>query len=334
MHISKKIKFFVLICAVSLSLSSCARLTDAAINREDSDSFLFLFAGFDDAAENTDVIFTLGYDKSERRVTVAQIPRDTYFEFGDGQNKINQYYATMRSQGVGREAAMKKTAETIELLFGTQFDGFLGVTTDAFRDVVDSIGGIDIELSHDIEISLDTDESPIILKAGNNHIDGALAERFVRYRRGYAMGDLGRIDAQKMFLNALFKKVASGVTLPTLISIANTLQQKAVTDISLVDAVRLLLGNLGQGGGGTTLFATVPGEAIQNENGLSYYVLNRKCAAELAKRYMFATEEFDPDYRLAKDDNAGFMNIYEDENFVLREYSADSIKDMRINKNY
>ena len=325
-----KNKIFMLftIISVTLSMVGCSVKTKEVIKHCDGNRSLFLVAGFDDAAENTDVLFTLGYDSSTDTAYVAQIPRDTYFNFGKQQNKINQIYASARAEGMSPEAAMKYTSETISEAFGTEFDGFAAIGISTFVSMVDAIGGIDIDLSDDMNISAD-EEKLVILKKGHNHIDGETAEQLVRFRSGYAMGDLGRIDAQKIFLNALFKKISGGLTLLDLVRLANTFYNDVVTDIKLSDAIQTLSGGLSKKGDKTVMYATVPGEPVNYKN-VSFYILNRKSAAEIAERYMFSENDFDADTRFCNCTDQISKDIYYDDGIAIREYISDRIGEIKI----
>ena len=208
-------------------LAGCSPAVKKVAADYEKDKYVFLVAGFDDAAENTDVLFTVSYDAGNSEVRVAQIPRDTYFAFGRVQNKINQLYASKISEGKSQKIALSEASKEIADAFGTEFDGFFGVKIDTFKKIVDTLGGLDVELNSDKSINLDG-EDPIVLKKGTNHIDGAVAERFVRYRSGYAMGDLGRIDAQKLFLNALFSKAVSGIKIQTIFKLATIVEREVI----------------------------------------------------------------------------------------------------------
>lgn len=323
----KMAKLICLITCITAIFTACAPRTDDVMKKYENKQYLFLVAGFDDAAENTDVLFTMSYDKASDITRIAQIPRDTYYNFGGTQNKINQYFATKRQAGEDKSTAMKSTADMISQLFDVTFDGYIGISTAAFRRVVDAIGGIDIEVPADMNIAIDGEE-PLLLKKGSNLIDGAGAEQFVRYRSGYIMGDLGRIDAQKMFLNALFGKISKNLTLPTILKIAGVFRTEAVTDFKLSTITALLLDNAN--GSGITYYATVPGEPTVSETGVSYYVLNRKSASELARIYMFSGGNFDPERRCFNKDSVSFTNIYEDDGFSIKEYVSDEVKGLRI----
>ena len=328
----KKLSLLLCITVVfALLLSSCAPTLSDALQRYSSPKrYVYLVFGIDDAAENTDVMFTMSYDSSEGAVRIAQIPSDTYYAFGKSQNKINQIYASKIAGGKSARQALEESGNEISELFGAKFDGYIGITIDTFKRIVDAIGGIDVKTSEDMTFSLAPDEDPIVLKKGINHIDGEGAERFVRYRQGYAMGDLGRIDAQKIFLNALFGKVLSGLSLPDIIRVINSFQNEVITNIKVSDVISAFVEALGSQENKKAFYATVPGEPTNSSTGLSYYVLNRKSAAEIAKVYMFADGEFDKNYKCVNFEELGFVNIYEDGNIKIHEYSNDNVSDMRI----
>ena len=322
-------KILILVACLFVAMSSCRAVAENVLTNEQDGECLYLISGFDDAASNTDVLFTLGFDKLQKKIFVAQIPRDTYFNFGSGQNKINQLYASLRARGMDSFSAMKKTADEIAGLFGTSFDGFIGLTTEAFRVIVDSLGGIDIKLNSDIQMDFEG-ESPFVLNAGINHIDGKTAEKLVRYRAGYARGDLARIDIQKIFLNALLSKLSSGITLPQILSVASAINDKIVTDINIVEIADFIIGNVSLLKGAESSYVTLPGEAIQDRYGISYYVINRKSGIEISKRYMFSKSEFDKERRLLREDDVGFVNIYEDDSILPREYNSSNVSQIRI----
>ncbi len=325
----KKTLLLNIIFIMLLSLFSCGTKNKDTVSASEKQRYVYLVAGFDEAAENTDVLFTVSYDFKTNHVYVAQIPRDTYFGFGKAQNKINQIYATRRLYGDDQNTAMKYLSDTLAEAFGTVFDGYAGVTVETFKKTVDALGGIDIELPSDMTIT-STDGKVVVLKNGINHINGDVAEYFIRYRKGYVTGDLGRIDAQKFFLDALFKKIASGISLPAIISIARTLNDDIITDVKLTDGISLISEILRSEGDKTTYYVTMPGEAIQSDNGISFYVLNRKNAAEVTRKYMNSEKEFDLKRVFYNSGEIGFVNIYDDSMSEYREYSNSTLNEISI----
>ena len=112
----------ILLLALSVCLSACASKAGERVSADSLDKQLFLVVGFDDAAENTDVIFTLGYDRAGKSISIVQIPRDTYCEAGTSQNKINQIYATARSRGLDKNEAMVELADTVSKVWLHRLD--------------------------------------------------------------------------------------------------------------------------------------------------------------------------------------------------------------------
>ena len=87
----------------------------------------------------------------------------------------------------------------------------------------------------------DTGGPLINLKEGQQHLDGAQAEQLVRFRKGYAQQDIGRIDTQHEFMFALIGKVFdSENVLSDLTSLVNTVYKYVNTDISLGDCLGYL----------------------------------------------------------------------------------------------
>ena len=86
---------------------------------------------------------------------------------------------------------------------------FMSVNFDGFIEVIDVLGGVDFEVPFNMVYDDPVQGLHINLKKGMQHLDGKKAHDFVRFRqgnpgyRGYANGDLGRIEAQQAFMRAL-----------------------------------------------------------------------------------------------------------------------------------
>ena len=77
--------FFAILLLTTVFLSFSSLFAKA----EGSDSYTYLVLGLDDANKNTDAILIAHYNGEANTVTMLQIPRDTYCNYGRGQNKIN-----------------------------------------------------------------------------------------------------------------------------------------------------------------------------------------------------------------------------------------------------
>ena len=290
-------------------------------------TYTYLILGLDDAAQNADVMFFASFCPSARKIRIVQIPRDTYFAFGGAQNKLNQYYATRRAAGEDGATAVATTRQALSETFGVPTDGVVAFTVRAFRDMVDILGGVDMTFPEDFAYG--DGEEAMYFSAGTHRFDGAAAEKIVRYRKGYATGDLGRMDMQKMFLSALFRTAADHLGADEVFRMATTLGGEVLTDIGLFNAAGLVIRHADDARASEVTYVTLPGEATRTDTGLSYYVVNRKGALDVLSPLGATDGTFDPQRRLT---NAGtaFDNIYTDSHMAYKTYSDGTVGEVKI----
>ena len=275
-----------------------------------------LFLGMDREAGLTDVMMLVGVDRDAERITVLQIPRDTYAEYTDGSyKKLNGAY---NSLGGAREVA-----DFLSSAWGIEIHRYVCIGLDTFGDVVDAIGGVDIELPSDMKYSDPEQGLYIDLKAGKQTLDGKTAQHFVRFRSDYANGDLGRLDAQKLFMSAFFRTLCdkfSPATAAKLVAVAEGIE----TNIGVSDMLDISSDALGIGGDGI-LFATIPGkEVTATVSGASYYAVSAPSASEMTERYFGRKRDFDSDKKFLNERYDSFRLVYE--NYV--EYDVSSVSDI------
>ena len=291
----------------------------------------YLVVGFDTAAENTDVIAVVSYQHSENRLSILQIPRDTYYRFGGGQNKLNQLYPHVlagRDSGAAREEAMRALCDAVSSMLGLPIDRFVGVSIDDFASMIDRIGGVEMTL--DREITFRNEESGELhtLKPGLQLLKGREAAAFVRHRLGYASGDLGRIDAQKIFISALLRKFGSGLSARSILSVLSELRGGTVTDLSLPLALRCGLRFATCYKKTDIRYLTLPGAPCMHR-GISYYVANRASCNEAIAKWVCLSQphkSFDPDERLVLKSSREISEIYSRQNVLYHVYTDDELR--------
>jgi len=140
---------------------------------------------------NSDTIFILSLDIKEHRAGILSIPRDAYIPIAgfNVQDKINSAY------GRGGEACAEAT---IANEIGIQPDYYIVINSDATRQVVDAMGGVDVNVEHAMNYDDNKGALHIHLKAGFQHLSGDQAVGFVRYRHGnlISQGWLSRLTNQ------------------------------------------------------------------------------------------------------------------------------------------
>ena len=247
-----------------------------------------LVMGRDRAAGLTDSMMVVTLNETAKRASVLQIPRDTYANYTDRDyKKINGALSHMGADGV---KAMLSSA------LGVPIHYFLVLDLNCLQSMVDAIGGVDVVLGQAMEYSDPAQGLVIRLPAGAVHLDGQKAEQMVRYRSGYVNADLGRLDAQKLFLQAVATKCKrlSAVQALRLSELALT---KVQTDVTLPDIIRII-SVLRECDTDDLPMATLAGEAVQGVSGAWYYVLNRAAACRMVNEYLLpdralAIGEFD-----------------------------------------
>ncbi len=257
----------------------------------------FLLVGKDKGGLNTDVLMVLSFDTKNDKVAILQIPRDTYVNVPYSFKKVNAVYAAgyniAANQGKSYDerslAGIEALKETILTNFGIVIDRHVFVDISGFKNIVDAIGGVDVYVQHDMKYYDEYQNLEINLPKGQHHLDGKKAEGFVRFRSGYINADIGRMDAQKIFMSAFLDKLFSISTITKIPELASQVMKHVSTDISLADAVvfgkELLEVEMSE-----ITMHLLQGEATYY-NGVSYFSVYEKVNVDLVNGYFNAFEK-------------------------------------------
>lgn len=308
----KYIRTVLISLAVCLALVSALTLTlgkDGERNEEvytqklAHESYCALVTGRDRVSGLCDVMMLVSFDRARSRICVLQIPRDTYALYGDGSyRKLNGAQRALGEEGL---------CELLEESLGVRIDGYVSLDLAGFRELVDLIGGVEIELDEPISYSDPSQGLHIDLERGRQTLDGAQAEMFVRYRSGYKRGDLDRLDAQKRFLAALFTSLGQKVSISNAHGLLEIALGYVETNINPALCIALGLEALGVGADQLWL-CTLPGEDIvSSKSGASFYVMSKRPTERLLSEYFCATGELDGKEIFLNDDGEGFREIYQ-----------------------
>lgn len=208
--------------------------------------------GVDDDGYRTDVIFVVNFNSETGKIKVISVPRDTkvnwtraqqdrlalYSDYDVTTSKINE----MTTYG-GLDHIRDFTIDELENMLDISIDNYIVVTLDAFRNLVDAVGGVEVDVPALADGSgLHYDDNyqnlHIHLEPGLQTLDGAKAEQLVRFRKtangtGYAEGDVGRIKTQQLFLDAFAKKLLTPGIVTKIPQMANVIFNSVKTDIKL-----------------------------------------------------------------------------------------------------
>jgi LCP family protein required for cell wall assembly len=181
-----------------------------------------LHTGRDGGSEATDTMMIVHIPADGSKATLISLPRDSYVAIpGHGMNRLNAAYAEAYSESSGNHLAKEQAGaglliKTVENLTGLTMDHYVQVDLIGFYRISKAIGGVPINLcqavddthAHNVAEGQDGG-SGFHMSAGRHTISGVTALEFVRQRHNLPLGDLNRVERQRYFLTAAFRKVQS-----------------------------------------------------------------------------------------------------------------------------
>ena len=238
-----------------------------------------LLAGTDADGGRTDTMMLLYLDKDAGEMNLLSLPRDTYTSMDISVPKLNAVYGVAGGGKDGMERLLDYTEECI----GYRPDGYILVDLDGFARLVNLMGGVRFDVPVDMQYDDPAQDLHIDLKAGEQKLNGKEAMWVVRYRSGYAMADLQRVQVQRDFVRAaldqwltvgnLWKAPAAAALIST-----NTTTNLSLRELSWVAQTAKAIGT------DDMRTDTLPGEAAYVGDG-SYYILWPETTAGLVNEH-------------------------------------------------
>ena len=227
-----------------------------------------LIAGTDEGGYRTDTMMLFSVDRASGTMSLVSIPRDTLIYCEYAVPKINSAYGWAS----GGEAGMQELLKRVTEIIGFAPDGYVLVDLSCFEALVDTMGGVTFDVPVDMHYTAPSQGLTIDISAGEQHLNGEQAMQVVRFRSGYAMQDLGRVETQRSFLSAAIHQWTGLKGLIHLPAALKLILNASQTDLSARELVWLcesaLLCSRGE-----IRTQTLPGEPSYIAGG-SYYVLD------------------------------------------------------------
>lgn len=173
----------------------------------------------------SDAIIIATVDSLHKKLKLTSISRDSYVNIeGHGYDKLNHAYA------YGQEELAIKT---INQTFGLDITDYAKVNFNNLKDIIDTLGGIDITVE-DSELG---DLNGVISTSGRQHVNGTQALAYSRIRKNSG-GDDSRTERQRMLLTEIFNKVST-VGILKLPSMVNDILPHVQTSLSTSEVLSL-----------------------------------------------------------------------------------------------
>lgn len=178
----------------------------------------------------SDSMILVTFNKTTKTITMTSFLRDLYVKIpGYSDNKMNATYIL---------GGMDLLNETLEQNFGVQVDGNVEVNFSRFAEIIDLLGGVDMELRSDEAAYINTLTGRYVLGSGMQHLDGDQALQYSRIRALDADSDFSRTNRQRKVISALIEKFRN-TKLTTLMGLMDDLLPMITTDLSNTEILEL-----------------------------------------------------------------------------------------------
>jgi LCP family protein required for cell wall assembly len=211
--------------------------------------------GNHDGPDLTDTMMLASIDPVNHTATLISIPRDLWVDVpNQGAMKVNAAWETGEFKYLGKiapgsnnpnaiAAGFTQADQTVESILGVTIDYNALVDFAAFRQAVDTVNGVTVNVPTDLvdpTMAWENHRSPVLAKAGIDDFTGSQALNYVRSRE--TTSDFARAQRQRAVLVALKEKVETLGTLSNPLKISGLMSafgNNVQTDLSLSDASRM-----------------------------------------------------------------------------------------------
>lgn len=212
----------------------------------------------------SDVLILASVNVERKKAVLVSIPRDTKVTIpGYGTQKINAAHSFQGPRGA---------IEAVEGISGLEINHWAEVDLEAFKNVVDTLGGVPFHLDYTIN-----DPLAGYLPKGDYVLNGDQALILCRARETLPRGDLDRIDNQKRFLDAVMEKAVGIRDVQSLLGILDAAVKYLQTTMKpdmIFDLAEYLRGMRVE----DVEFATLPGDSPMPSAGQSWYFIYDQAA--------------------------------------------------------
>ena len=244
-----------------------------------------LILGVDADETRTDIILLARWDPGANQVSMVSLPRDSLVPIPCpaevpaciSPDKLGHAHAYGSVIGMGPALAI----QTVEEFLGVRVDHYVRIHYDGFREIVDALGGITLEVEPAMVDHLE-------LEAGPQRLNGEQALHYVRFRSD-PEGDFGRQRRTQIFLRELALQVLESFPREELPGLVLRLMGKVETNL---DAAALLaaLRHVVEGGQTPAFRGTSLPGSPHWERDLWFWTVDEAAAAAIIQEYINTPE--------------------------------------------
>lgn len=188
----------------------------------DNKSINILLLGVDQRKHDkgrSDTMILMSLNPKTDSMLMISIPRDTYVNIpGYGMDKINHAYAF---------GDIPLSIKTVEETFDIPVHFYVKVNMQGFKEGINAIGGVTV--TNDQAFSQGGEDFP----AGEIHLNGDEALKYIRMRKNDPRGDLGRNERQRSVIKAAMDRASSFTSITKIGDILGILGDNVKTDLNM-----------------------------------------------------------------------------------------------------
>lgn len=186
--------------------------------------------GYDENGRS-DVIMVATVNPKTGTILLTSVPRDFYVETACDAADGCQQGALDKITHTGVHGT-NTTKRTVEQLLGIEINYTFKVGFDTVTDIVDAVGGIDVNVEPGYECSNFMHAPGLSVHAGVNHLNGEQALGYARERYAYSEGDRQRTKNQQQVLMGIVDKITSPAIVTNYASIMDSMSNTFSTTMS------------------------------------------------------------------------------------------------------
>ena len=186
--------------------------------------------GFDENGRS-DVIMVATVNPKTGTILLTSVPRDFYVTTACDAADGCQQGALDKITHTGIHGT-NTTKRTVEQLLGIEINYTFKVGFDTVTDIVDAVGGIDVNVEPGYACNDFLNLSGFSVHEGVNHLNGEQALAYARERYAYSEGDRQRTKNQQQVLMGIVDKITSPAIVTNYASIMDSMSDTFSTTMS------------------------------------------------------------------------------------------------------
>jgi polyisoprenyl-teichoic acid--peptidoglycan teichoic acid transferase len=191
------------------------------------DPFTVLLVGLENqegGKGRSDVIMMISVNPQTEEITMLSIPRDTRTFIPDAgyEDKITHSYG---------HNGIESTIDTVEEMINVPVDYFITTNFEGFEDIVDTLGGVTVDVPFDFKAQLTRSLKWKKYYQGEMDLNGNEALAYVRMRKSDPRGDIGRNERQQQVIKEIIDEGTSFSSITKIDDILNDLGENVKTNI-------------------------------------------------------------------------------------------------------